>query len=359
MFLFKDLQDEVKRRATKDRGGTSFDTAVKNAINFSLFRLSREAPWRIMRRKAVIDTIAPYSEGSGAGAFTEDSTSITVTGATFLTDSVEVGRIITLSGTTTKFKVENITGETTITLNEAYDGTTTTTGTYEILGQVEYNLPIQSGHRMFMWHREWGTPSKLEYIPDQDFYGTGQDDLSTGIPTHYRMWGADMVSEQLREASVLRITSSDSDDTNIGITVFGTVSGYPDYEVITTNSGNGTTAVSGSKSFTSVERVVKNGSTEGRITVDANSANTTVAVLPVGDTTGGIVYRKIQLWQIPTSAFEVNVQYYKDPYRLVNDGDVHELGQEFDEAIILLSTSKLKYEQDQNEGDKFFALTLK
>ena len=52
----------------------------------------------------------------------------------------------------------------------------------------------------------------------------------------------------------------------------------------------------------------------------------------------------------------MNVQYYKEPYRLVNDGDVHELGQDFDEAIILLATSKLKFEQNQTEGKEFFSL---
>ena len=52
----------------------------------------------------------------------------------------------------------------------------------------------------------------------------------------------------------------------------------------------------------------------------------------------------------------INVYYYKDPYRLVNDGDVHELGHHFDEAIILLSVAKLNYEQNKDEGDKFFAM---
>ena len=119
---------------------------------------------------------------------------------------------------------------------------------------------------------------------------------------------------------------------------------------------NGTTQALGSKSFTSIERVVKSGSTVGRVTVTTNSANNTVAVLPVGDTTGGILYKKIQLFPLPNEIIPINVQYYKDPYRLVNDEDIHELGQEFDEAIILLATSKMKYENNQTEGDKFYAL---
>ena len=50
-FTFKDIQDEVAFRATLNQGGTQFTTAIKNAINTSLFRLSREAYWRPLRRR--------------------------------------------------------------------------------------------------------------------------------------------------------------------------------------------------------------------------------------------------------------------------------------------------------------------
>jgi hypothetical protein len=355
-LTYLDLQDEVKARATRDQGGTQFDTAIKNIINTSLLRVAREANWRSLRRSTTFDTVTTYTTGSGAGTFTADSTSITMTGATLLTDSVKIGRRVKLSGDSTVHTIKTITGETTFTIEEGYGGTSTTTGTYEIYGQEEYNVPIQASHRIFLWHEEWGRPYLMVYLPDQEFYELGWDNTTEGIPSHYRMWGTDMVVEQLRAASVLRIASSDSGDTNIDVTAFGIVSGYPDFETITTNASNGTTAVSGSKSFTSVERVVKNAESDGRITVDANSANTTVAVLPVGDTTSGIVYRKIKLFQLPSTVFVMNVQYYKDPYRLVNNGDVHELGQDFDEAIILLSVAKIKYQDSQKEGDRFIAL---
>jgi hypothetical protein len=354
MYTFKDLQDEVKRRATKDQSGTQFDTAVKNIINTSLFRINREAPWRVMRRRTYFRTKHYYEIGTGAGSFTNNNSAISVTGATFLTEGVRVGRRIKLSGDAKYYTIRKVTAETGITLDTNYSGTSTTTGTYKILGQEEYNLPVQAGHRMFLWHEEWGYPYKMMYITDQDFFETGTYTTTEDIPTHYRMWGEDMVIEQPKEASVMRIASSASGDTSIGVTVFGTVAGFPDYEIIITNASNGTTAVSGSKSFQKVERVVKNASTTGRITVDCNSANTVVAVLPVGDTTGGILYRKIQLYPLPSTAFDMNVQYYKDVYRLVNDGDIHELGQDFDEAIILLATSKIKGESEIKQGTETF-----
>jgi hypothetical protein len=209
---------------------------------------------------------------------------------------------------------------------------------------------------MFLWHEEFGYPFQLSYVTDQDFYGNSIENTSEAIPTHYRMWGEDLINEKIKDASVLQISSSSSADTSIAIEVFGTVSGYPDHETITTNASDGTTAVNGSKSFTKVDRIVKGASTTGRITITANSANTTVSVLPTGDTTAAIMRRKVQLWPLPDSVFPMHVSYYKQPYRLVDTNDVHELGQEFDEAIILLATGKIKMESNQKEGNLYMQL---
>ena len=196
----------------------------------------------------------------------------------------------------------------------------------------------------------------MEYASDNDFYHIGHSLEQGDTPVIWRQWGSDDVIEQPLEGSVLRVFSSSSSDTSKGITVFGTVGGFPDSETITTNSSDGTTAVSGSKSFTEVERVTKDSTTVGRITVDANSANTTIATLPTGDTTGSVQYLKVQVFPFPTRVFPVNVLYYKDPWRLVGNNDIHELGHQFDEAIIDLTVAKLNYGQSKKEGDKFFAL---
>lgn len=257
MMTFLDLQNEVKRRATRDQSGTQYDTAVRNIINTSLFRINREVPWRVMRRRTHFRTKKYYEIGSGAGSFTLGASTISVTGATFLAEGVRIGRRIKLSGDAQYFIIRSVTSETAITLDHNYSGASTTTGTYRILGQEEYNLPVQAGHRMFLWHEAWGYPYKMSYITDQDFFASGAYNTEEDIPTHYRMWGEDMVIEQPKAASVMRISSSSASDTSIALTVFGTVAGYPDYEIITTNGADGTTAVSGSKSFQSIERVVK------------------------------------------------------------------------------------------------------
>jgi hypothetical protein len=146
-------------------------------------------------------------------------------------------------------------------------------------------------------------------------------------------------------------------DISIPITVTGYVAGYPDWEVIYTNASDGTTVSNGSKIFQSVEKISKGSASVGRIIATGNTANDTLAVMPAGDTTAGILYKKVQLYALPLYAQPIHVQYYKDPYRLVNDTDITDLGQEFDEAIILLAVAKLKAEQNMNtEADRFMLL---
>jgi len=65
----------------------------------------------------------------------------------------------------------------------------------------------------------------------------------------------------------------------------------------------------------------------------------------------------VSYWEPPPdNVHPINIFYYKLPWRLVNDDDVHELGQEFDEAIILLATAKIRYQNNSKEGDRFLSL---
>ncbi len=356
MFTYLDLQGEIKRRATRDQSGTQFDTPIKNVINSSLFRLSREAQWRAMRRKTFFSTNTTFTTGSGNGSYTNNSTAINISASNFLTNNIEIGRRIKLSGQSTFNIIRTITGEETLGIDKNYSGTSVTDGTYSILGQEEYNLPIQAGHRMFLWHEEYGFPIKMEYLTTQDFYDIVHNNTSEAVPEIYRMWGEDMVRVQLRQPSLLQVRSTDSSDTSKVITVFGTVAGFPDSETITTDSSNGTTNITSTNTYDSIERVAKDSSTTGRIIVEDSGGSDEIAVMPTGDTTAGILYKKIQIYPLPNTQFDINVYYYKDPYRLVGDNDVHELGQDFDEAIIMLSVAKIKYQDSQKEGDKWFAL---
>lgn len=356
MYTFKDLQDEVKRRSTRNQSNTEFNTATKNIINTSLFRVAREAPWKVLRRSDTFDTETSYTTGSGAVAVTNGSKSVSVTGATLITDGIEVGRHVNLGGSQLNYIIKTITSETTFTVDINYDGTTSTTQTYEVLPRETYNQPIQTSRPAIIWHENFGFPFVLEYTPEIEFLRSTVDIATTGTPTNYRMWGENFIQQQPNSASVVTISSSSSSDTGVGIRVHGIVSGLPDSEKIMTNASDGTTAVAGTKSFSKIERITKDATTEGRITCTTNSAGVTVTTLPAGDTTAGTQIKKIQLWPLPDKVFPVHVFYYKEPWRLVDDDDVHEMGQEFDELIILLSVAKIQFETNQREGEAFFSM---
>ena len=353
MLTFSDLVTAVKSRSIRNQSGTEFDTEIKTTINNSLFRIAREANWTVLRRIGTFATEAEYTTGTGAVEVTNASKNVTVTGATFITNGIQVGRRIDLGGSSLRYNIATITGETTLTTDIAYDGTTDTTESYRIYGRDEYTLMPQVGKVAFLWHEFLGYPCVLNYHPAYDFLGWGTQLTNEGTPTDYWVWTEDMILRQPNSASVVTVVSSSASDTTQQVTVFGTVSSYPDQETL---SLNGTSSVAGSKSFSSIERIVKDASTVGRITATTNSANVTVAVLPVGDTTAGISYKKVRLWPTPDNVFPMNVWFYKMPWRMVNDDDVHELGQEFDEAIIDLSVAKIRYQNNQKEGDRFLAI---
>ena len=348
------LQEEVKHRATRNQGGSQFTTSIQNAINAALFRISRDGKWRSLRRKSYFATKTSYDTGTGAASVTSAGTTVNVTGATFYTDGVEINRKVKISGDSTYHIVRQVTGQTSFVMDSAYAGTSHTTATYEIYPQEEYNLPVQCGHNAFLWHEEWGAPYQMNFMTDQDFYSAGAILTTKSIPTSYRMWGEGMYIKQVLTPSTLGVFSSVAGDTNIDVTIFGTSNNYPESETIKTN---GTTTVSGSVTFSKIERVVKNGTSTGRISVSASGDTSLVyATVPIGNTMAGVQYKKVQLYPLPSTAFNINVYYYKDPARLVGDNDVHELGEAFDEAIILLAVSKIKGETEQAGTGTFYSL---
>src|SRR5258708_21165363 len=145
-FSYADLQTEVLRRALRNQGGGQYTGAIQNAINLARWRIARDAKWRTLRRTTTFNTVTTYSKGTGAASVTKGSTAFTVTGATFITDDIRIGRYIKFDGSVIYFKIATITGETTGTLDQVFDGTTSSTLGYGISPQEEYILPIQICH---------------------------------------------------------------------------------------------------------------------------------------------------------------------------------------------------------------------
>lgn len=356
-FTFSDIQTEILRRGTRDQSGSQYTVAAKNITNTSLWTVGRYARWKQLRREITFNTVAPYQDTTQEANVINGSTSVTLPNANLYTNDVAIGRYITLPGSAKYFRIAQVNSATTLTLDQAFDGVTGNNLTsYGILPQEYYTLPAQIGHSAFFWHRAYGYPLMLTYVPSQDFYMSGVLDVLVNVPLGYRMWGCDASLEQPKQPGVLTVSSSSTSDTAISITWFGTVNNYPDYETVTIT---GTTPISGSKLFSRVDRVTINAVNIGLITVTADSTNTIVNVIPTGGYTTGLNYTKVQLYPLPYLAFPINCLYYKQPMKLVNGGDIHELGEEFDEAIILLGTAKMKAEQNLLQDSQNFMMMFK
>jgi hypothetical protein len=353
MLLFSDLVTQVKQNAIRNQGGTEFDSEIKAGINESIMRIARETMWINLRRTDTFDTKTSYTTGTGAVTVNNGSKAVTVTGATFLTDGIEVGRRCSLGGSQIKYTVKTITGETTFTVDINYDGTSSTTQSYKIWPKEEYTLPAQCGQLAFMYHEAFNYPYIMKYIPNLEFWQSSTTMFYSAIPIYYKTWISDMVLQSPIAPSVVTVSSSSASDVTQKVIVFGLVNGYPDQEAL---SLNGLTSVNGTKSFSKIDRIIKDSSSVGLITCTSNSAKVTLAVIPVGDNTAGIQYKKVSLWPLPSVVTPINVWYYKQPWRLVNDYDVHELGQEFDHAIVLLTTAKIRYQNSSTEGNSFMAM---
>ncbi len=348
--MFKDIQRQIKARALKNQSGTEFDDEIKDVANACLLRVAREAKWRVLRRKTYFDTKTSYTSGTPFMITTQSSTAFTIsdTAASFWQDKIEVGRKIRFGSSGWNYTIRAINSNTNGVLDILYRGTTSTATGYEIYPQEEYNLPVQVDHRAFLWHEDWGYPFRMHYIPDQTFVNLGLSSIEKNVPTHYRMWGENSVQAQPPTASPLVVTLASTTDAAVEVTVSGKVAGYPHSEKLSVSTG---TTSNTAYHFESVESVSKDSSTVATISIVSSRGNYTVAVLPAGDSTDTIKYSKVQVFPLPNRVFPINVFYYKDPYKMVNDDDVHELGQNFDEAIILLSVAKLKYQDSQAEGD--------
>lgn len=330
---FADLVTDVKERLSLEAGGTTATTKVKRWLNLAQLHVRTECLWKVLRRKRTFSTVGDYTTGT-IDAITNGDTTVNGTGTLWITGGIIAGRRIKINDDTQARVISSITAEGTLILESGYGGTTDATGglSYTILGEEEYRLPYDWGDVGIFWHEAFGYPFIMSPVTDNEFYNSVYTLDFSSKPELYRLWGEDGVSDQPTSASTLKIVSSSASDSSQTVRVEGLVSGLPDFEDF---SLNGTTAVTGSKSFTRVDRVVKSATTIGRITVTSNSDNVTIVVLPVGDVLKTMSFYKWQAWPLPDAAYTVNAECYDRLKTLVDDNDVSALGQEFDEAINL------------------------
>lgn len=115
-------------------------------------------------------------------------------------------------------------------------------------------------------------------------------------------------------ASVVTIASSSTADISQSVTIRGQVNSAEEVETLTLN---GTSPVTGSKSFTLIKAISKD-ETTGAVTVTCNAQ--TVAI--IDPELKACRFKRIRFFGVPTYDTTVSIPYHIQPLPMVNAGDI-------------------------------------
>jgi len=181
--------------------------------------------------------------------------------------------------------------------------------------QEDYQLPRDVDRLNLI--RQTTAPTRLRFVPDHLFYAWIPNPTAGGNPRYYRLWEEVGVVTQLTADDTIDVVSDSTADTQTM-----TITGLDDNGVFQseTYTINGTTAVTGSVTFSKVLQVSKSAATTGTITVTENSGSTTLVTLMPWERSPR--FKTISLYPIPSSAITMYVEYYTRLKELVNVSDV-------------------------------------
>ena len=187
----------------------------------------------------------------------------------------------------------------------------------------------------YIWHELNNKKAPIELVNKDIFYQKYLSTTSTDDPVIAIISKISPIYNSITTPRVLTISSSNSADVNIPVRIYGLVNGSPAYETITTNSSNGTTSASGSKAFSDIYSIAKNGETTGEITI--YSVPTTLAVLPSGVLSAEVRYTYLKFYPILAQDMTIYFLKKRKQYKINMDNDFMILSDNHDDAILKLA----------------------
>jgi len=219
------------------------------------------------------------------------------------------------------------------TSNIVFDEAITT-----VANQAALYLPKYVGQIICLTQRETNAiilPTS-PYVFQQQYLDTI---TNAADPIAYVYSGESAVKTPLSSASTVNIVSSSATDTTQKVRIWGKVSGEEVSELLTLT---GTTAVTGTNSYSSISRISKDSVTTGYVTIKAGA--TIIATLSPREAASS--YTKINLYYVPDSAISVYCSYRKKFTKLDYDEDIVEIPV-IEPALIRLTYSDCLREQGQ------------
>lgn len=222
-------------------------------------------------------------------------------------------------------------------LNQAQDDVATemdpdnlivTTSITTVSGTRRYTTDLEFNKIMSVVDTTNNVP--LDPISETDVEDIDSELSQTGSPNFYTVYGLDWVREQPSSASVVTVVSSSASDTTQKVRINGIVSGSVDTELLTLN---GTTNVNGTKSFSEIHSIAKDGTTTGRITVTTNSGGVTNAIL--APSRYAEQRQALFLWPIPDGAYTMRVRGVRRTRPMLNNEDFPDLPEAYHDLVLI------------------------
>lgn len=175
------------------------------------------------------------------------------------------------------------------------------------------------------------TNIELEQTNEPYLEGIDPDRSTTGTPYFYATQGMDWVKGQPTSATTISIVSSETTDTTQRVRINGVVNSVADTEILTLN---GTTTVTGTKSFSEIYTIAKDSTTAGKITVTAGAV--TIGAMAPNELAHQ--YQAVSLWPTPDSTLTMRARGIRRCRAMVNDQDFPDYPATFHELILIAAT---------------------
>lgn len=192
------------------------------------------------------------------------------------------------------------------------------------------------------------SPYDITVVSEDLFDKNVPNPTSVGNPTFARLFEMVGVETQPTSAAPLTVVSTSVSDTTQIVLVKGLVGGQVDYEEFTLN---GTTQVTGSKSFSDIYAVSKSDTTIGRVSVLSNGATITNATLATEEKV--IHMRKIRLYPIPSSIMTITVKCFGLSPDLTNAYEDTEIPTRWDYVIDQFAYAYVLQTKGQEQLNEF------
>lgn len=156
-LTFTDLQNEVYAHTGLDSSDSTNQTNCKRWLNYVQQDLCARWPWPFLLGREAIATIADYT--TGTVSVSSGSTSVSGTNTVWTTTHGDGTYYIQFSSANDWYKVASRSGNTSITLDTAYQPTTNLSGGTYILRKFFYSLSSSADEVLDV--RNWNTPIKV------------------------------------------------------------------------------------------------------------------------------------------------------------------------------------------------------